>query len=635
MIYSVTKNRLHCCRVAPTQRTFQTSSTLLAKQESSSRTAESKEAFIAAQAKLTETWKSIQNWKLSSETPTPLVRWLNKIQDQDTARHNQELMDSIRAKFPEEAKKADNFVNSLSPGFLSEEMQREFPELNKKLNDLEVFEFLSQFIDPKDKDNAKYRNIRDFLASEVEKKEKLDAELNRIDKEEADLLAPHFPDYYKAIKKREDVGEHHELRINDPAAMGFETFTAELIQKLNQPSNPWDKEFMTREQFFLGVDPRSAQAMAMREEQWAKYQDIVKLVQYQQSMDDKPPELEPLLDAAMVDFQKVFRPSSCGKYIRFTNREQKRVLPEGWGGKLEYREFPRTNETSLLMRQPTLDAIAKLRKAEQLSFNRLAPKPSIFYGDGGTGKSACLQLVVYWARKAGWLVVNIKNGTKWVHSGGPITKSKLLEGCWDQPHLGVKFLGHMLDAHSDKLKEIPLRTQFTLGQFQGKTLFDLVEYGAALHEYACDTVYHFKKELERVIEYPVLIAIDDYNSLYNYNQRFREPETKRFKPRKLRNKHLTLSRVFMDCHESHGLINGTFVGALCRETSYRHFPIETHKNEDWIEVPGFTPYETQKMFQHYERTKYVYAETSEETRNVICQLCDGRPQEMWKYARAL
>lgn len=58
-------------------------------------------------------------------------------------------------------------------GFLSEEMQREFPELNKKLNDLEVFEFLSQFIDPKDKDNAKYRNIRDYLASEVEKKEKL------------------------------------------------------------------------------------------------------------------------------------------------------------------------------------------------------------------------------------------------------------------------------------------------------------------------------------------------------------------------------------------------------------------------------------------------------------------------------
>jgi hypothetical protein len=57
------------------------------------------------------------------------------------------------------------------------------------------------------------------------------------------------------------------------------------------------------------------------------------------------------------------------------------MIPEGWGGKLEYREFPRTNETSLLMRQPTMDAIGKLRAAEQLSFSRrLAPKPTIFYG---------------------------------------------------------------------------------------------------------------------------------------------------------------------------------------------------------------------------------------------------------------
>lgn len=57
--------------------------------------------------------------------------------------------------------------------------------------------------------------------------------------------------------------------------------------------------------------------------------------------------------------------------------------------------------------------------------------------------------------------------------------------------------------------------------------------------------------------------------------------------------------------------------------------------KDWIEVPGFTPYETQKLFAHYERTKYVMAETSEETRNVICQLCDGRPHEMWKWAKSL
>jgi hypothetical protein len=32
--------------------------------------------------------------------------------------------------------------------------------------------------------------------------------------------------------------------------MGYETFTGEIINKLNLPSNPWTKEFMSKEEFF-------------------------------------------------------------------------------------------------------------------------------------------------------------------------------------------------------------------------------------------------------------------------------------------------------------------------------------------------------------------------------------------------
>lgn len=234
-----------------------------------------------------------------------------------------------------------------------------------------------------------------------------------------------------------------------------------------------------------------------------------------------------------------------------------------------------------------------------------------------------------------WLVVNIKNATKWVHGGGIIQKSKLIPGCWDQPYLGVKFLEHMLDAHTDKLKTIPLRTEISLGKFEGKTLFDLVEYGAALHEYSCDVVVYLKRELERVIEYPVLIAIDDYNSLYNYNQRFREPESTHFFPRKLRNRDLTLTRIFMDSHLDPKLVNGTMIGAVSREPSYRHFEPEEHKNSDWIEVQPFSEYETSKVFQHYERTGYVLAQTSSGTREVVRQLTSGQGHEIWRWCKAL
>lgn len=211
----------------------------------------------------------------------------------------------------------------------------------------------------------------------------------------------------------------------------------------------------------------------------------------------------------------------------------------------------------------------------------------------------------------------------------------MLPGCWDQPYLGVKFLEHMLDAHTEQLKKIPLRTDISLGKFEGSTLFDLVEYGAALHEYACDVVVLFKKELERVIEYPVLIAIDDYNSMYNYNQRFRDPECTHFLPRKLRNRNLTLTRIFMDSHLDPKLVNGTMIGAVSREPSYRHFEPEEHKNEDWIEVPAFSDYETAKVFEHYERTGYVMTRTSSGTREVVRQLTSGQGHEIWKWCKAL
>lgn len=38
-------------------------------------------------------------------------------------------------------------------------------------------------------------------------------------------------------------------------------------------------------------------------------------------------------------------------------------------------------------------------------------------------------------------------------------------------------LSYFLEAHADKLRTIPLRTAPKAGNFEGKTLYDLVEYG--------------------------------------------------------------------------------------------------------------------------------------------------------------
>lgn len=51
-------------------------------------------------------------------------------------------------------------------------MQRENPQFTKKLSDLEVFDFLMQFVEPKDK-SEKFDQVREYLVKEMERKEKL------------------------------------------------------------------------------------------------------------------------------------------------------------------------------------------------------------------------------------------------------------------------------------------------------------------------------------------------------------------------------------------------------------------------------------------------------------------------------
>jgi len=141
-----------------------------------------------------------------------------------------------------------------------------------------------------------------------------------------------------------------------------------------------------------------------------------------------------------------------------------------------------------------------------------------------------LPLLVFWARKSNWFVVYIPDGEKWVNFGDYIEKSPEStpeRSLWDQPQLAYKFFNDLLDAHGDKLKLISIKTKyaphihrvdlasrsthslihsfilyrFTIGKLQAKTLFDLVEFGAALIQFSSQAFLHFRDELYRITEY--------------------------------------------------------------------------------------------------------------------------------------
>lgn len=224
-------------------------------------------------------------------------------------------------------------------------------------------------------------------------------------------------------------------------------------------------------------------------------------------------------------------------------------------------------------------------------------------GFKGCGKSGALSQIVYWARKNDWLVVYINSGYNLINTGDYLEKSKLIPDCWDQPQIAMKFLNNMIDAHQDKLRQIPLRTKFQLGRFEGKTLFDLVEFGSALEAYAADAVVHFRRELSLVEEFPVLLAVDDYNAIYNQSVNFADPESRRYSKDMLEGRNFTLARLFFDGHVDHGLINGAFVGALTEEHKVEQFMEDTKEHETtWVNIPPYTRKEFDTVLEHYTRS---------------------------------
>jgi len=327
-----------------------------------------------------------------------------------------------------------------------------------------------------------------------------------------------------------------------------------------------------------------------------------------------------------------FSRKSIGNYFEITENEEKLIFPEGWSGKLKEHEFMGINKNCLMIRNTTIDIIEYLQQAKNDLFSdKYIPK--LLDGFPGVGKSAILQQVVYWARKSGWIVLFIKNGGYWVHDGGYITKSKLMDGCWNQPLLASVSLERIIKAHGVQLSKIPIRNKFILPNFDGKTLLDLAEYGSTMLEFATDAFVYLKNELSRTYEYPVLIAIDNYNALYNYNQEFRDPESKKYKKEKLHNSKLALTKIFLDSHIDPHLVNGTFVGSLTGSITRRHFDnIEVKSN---YEVPQYNMEEMKMAFHHYKQTGYIVSEITPATREVIFRLCDGLPSELWKFCRTI
>lgn len=196
----------------------------------------------------------------------------------------------------------------------------------------------------------------------------------------------------------------------------------------------------------------------------------------------------------------------------------------------------------------------------------------LLMGPRGIGKSAILTYALRYARQNDWLTVCLPSSFKITQQPAITVPSRSRPGFLDQPDFAYDMLRHIGLLHVDQLKNIPQRRTYSRDRylpaeddevvtqtklemkqqeraeraklkaqvesqggtwdpttFESKipeyldpqkvdrshtTLYHLVQWGIKHPAHATDCLLDFLEELKLVTEYPVLIAVDQINWLY-------------------------------------------------------------------------------------------------------------------------
>ncbi|CAA0824945.1 mitochondrial 28S ribosomal protein S29-related [Striga hermonthica] len=324
------------------------------------------------------------------------------------------------------------------------------------------------------------------------------------------------------------------------------TVCRSMAAKASKPPNPPTKGKKPQSKFDHR-DKKQEEMQAVNPESSAK--EEAELRRRQLAEDEKNPALDvgpngrPLF--ASASSLSLLNKDDVNTYFKFSMDELKRFLPEGLPLGM-MKEFEESNRSALLVRQSFIDLRDNFCQAANPSIevNSKAPKVKkqiVLDGPLSCGKSIALAMLVYWARKEGWLVLYVPKGREWTH-GGLFYKNRQT-GLWDTPLQASNILQEFLKFNKPCLQglkcnildPIPLGEGAGVGWPKGRdkmpisegtTLYELVEAGLNDSHAAVGVVVRLRKELAEVTSVPVLFAIDQYNSWFTFTD-FEEPVTVR------------------------------------------------------------------------------------------------------------
>ncbi|KAH7335262.1 mitochondrial ribosomal death-associated protein 3-domain-containing protein [Rhizoctonia solani] len=272
------------------------------------------------------------------------------------------------------------------------------------------------------------------------------------------------------------------------------------------------------------------------------------------------------------------------------------LLPSGQGSvagsfglpaSLESEFLLLSNPTSVI-RNTTLSVIAALDSGHKLG-NSSKDARIALTGDTGSGKSHLLLQAANYAAASKWIVLYAPRVISWVDSTTPYAYDPRTK-TFQQPELASQILGQFITANSGILSKIQITKSIEnerLGTFsKGAPLLDLLNVGQKDQSLATEVLEVALEVLGGQDQYPVLLAIDDFQALFCMS-RYRDPQYQLIFAH-----HLSLPRIILEYAVGKRLLtSGAVVGALSSTDPRFLAPLPLKEALGMVQPGSVSPYD--------------------------------------------
>ncbi|KAM5544215.1 hypothetical protein V8D89_001875 [Ganoderma adspersum] len=248
-----------------------------------------------------------------------------------------------------------------------------------------------------------------------------------------------------------------------------------------------------------------------------------------------------------------------------------------------------------VVRESTVEVLDQLDKAAGSSS---AQTRVVFTGKSGCGKSYLLVQAVQYAIQKDWITLYIPRGINLVNSSTPYVYDARTQ-TYGQPAFAQQLLRRFVDVNEKLIKNLRVQGSYPFKDAMigsSSSLLDLINIGLESQEPAPTVLSVLFAELSKQNELPVLLAIDDFQALYNLSM-YRDPYFKMVKAY-----HLTLPRTLLEfASGKQSFARGAVLGALSTQNTTFRPPLEL------TEALGLVPDVPSNPYVHREPELVEYA----------------------------